>query len=261
MEKQKLLAAFTPITLEEMSTIRLMNRIDTKYLLTTENLFSFLRLAVKNYLIQEVDGERDIAYYTVYLDTPMREMYLRHECGRAVREKIRVRTYVSSHLTFLEVKNKNNKGRTDKKRIPVTSVETLSADGGDDFLRKHAWYRLEQLSPQLENRFHRITLVNQAKSERLTIDCDIRFHNLVNGNNCVLDILVVVELKRDGRLPSPVHDILHSMHVHPSSFSKYCTGCALTDGLLRQNRFKLRLRKVMQFNNQVIQSSVKNNEL
>lgn len=47
MEKQKLLAAFTPITLEEMSTIRLMNRIDTKYLLTTENLFSFLRLAVK----------------------------------------------------------------------------------------------------------------------------------------------------------------------------------------------------------------------
>ena len=188
-------------------------------------------------------------------------MYLRHECGRAVREKIRVRTYVSSHLTFLEVKNKNNKGRTDKKRIPVTSVETLSADGGDDFLRKHAWYRLEQLSPQLENRFHRITLVNQAKSERLTIDCDIRFHNLVNGNNCVLDNLVVVELKRDGRLPSPVHDILHSMYVHPSSFSKYCTGCALTDGLLRQNRFKLRLRKVMQFNNQVIQSSVKNNEL
>lgn len=248
-ETQDLLATFASITLEEMSSIRLMNRIDTKYLLSREELSLFLRLAAQDYLVQEVNGEREISYYTVYLDTPTREMYKEHECGHAVREKIRVRTYVSSRLTFLEVKNKNNKGRTDKKRMPVTSVETLPIEGEDDFLRKHAWYKLEQLSPQLENRFQRITLVNRARTERLTIDCDICFDNLLNGNRHSLDNLAVVELKRDGRSPSPVHNILRNMHIRPSSFSKYCTGCALTDELLRQNRFKPRLRKVIKLNN------------
>ena len=56
-------------------------------------------------------------------------MYLAHQNGRVIREKIRVRTYVSSGLTFLEVKNKNNKGRTDKKRIRVQGVNSLRQDG------------------------------------------------------------------------------------------------------------------------------------
>ena len=130
-EKQELLSAFPSITLEEMSGIRLMNRLDTKYVLPLGTLGLFLRLAVEDYRIQEVEGERDITYHTLYLDTSERSMYLAHQCGRAVREKIRVRTYVPSGLTFLEVKNKNNKGRTDKKRIPVTSAATLEDEGGE----------------------------------------------------------------------------------------------------------------------------------
>ena len=243
-DKQQQLAAFAPITLEEMSGIRLMNRLDTKYVLSVDTLELFLHFATKDYCVQEVEGERDIAYRTVYLDTSQRSMYLAHQCGHAVREKIRVRTYVSSNLTFFEVKNKNNKGRTDKRRIRVTSIDALAEEGGPDFLYKHAWYNLAQLSPQLENRFRRITLVNHARTERLTIDCDICFHNLMNGLDATLDGVAVVELKRDGRTPSPARELLHNLRVHSASFSKYCIGCALTDPSLRQNRFKPRVRKI-----------------
>lgn len=252
MEKQNLLTMFAPISLNEMGAIRLMNRIDTKYILSMEELYRFLQLAQKDYLVQEIEHERDMDYHTIYLDTPMHEMYQIHACGRAVREKIRVRTYVTSHLSFLEVKNKNNKGRTDKKRMAVSSIESLIAEGGDDFLRQYAWYRLDQLSPQLENHFKRITLVNKSKTERLTIDCDIRFHNLLNGNDFGLNGLAVVELKRDGRRPSTAQSILQHLHILPASFSKYCIGCALTNKELRQNRFKPRLQKVLKINNQIL---------
>lgn len=239
----EILNTFRPITLEEMSGIRLMNRTDTKYLLPLEALDVLLRRAAADYLVQEVADERNIVYHTVYLDTEEKAMYLAHQNGRAVREKIRVRTYVSSRLTFLEVKNKNNKGRTDKKRIRVTTFDSLSAEGADEFLSLHAWYNLSQLSPQLENRFQRITLVNRAMTERLTIDTDICFRNLTNENFAALPGLAVVELKRDGRTPSPIRQALNNLHVRPAGFSKYCMGCVLTDRELKQNRFKPKVHK------------------
>ncbi len=45
----------------------------------------------------------NIAYHTIYLDTPDRDMYVTHQNGRIVREKIRIRTYINSDH-FLEVK-------------------------------------------------------------------------------------------------------------------------------------------------------------
>lgn len=100
----EMLDIFGPVTLEEMSGIRLMNRTDTKYLLPLETLAVLLYYAAADYRVQEVAGERNIVYHTVYLDTVDKAMYRAHQNGRAVREKIRVRTYVASQLTFLEVK-------------------------------------------------------------------------------------------------------------------------------------------------------------
>ena len=52
-------------------------------------------------------------------------MYLIHHDRHLVRDKVRVRTYVDSHLTFCEVKHKNNKGRTKKKRIAVEPIPNI----------------------------------------------------------------------------------------------------------------------------------------
>ena len=86
------LSAFSSISLEEMSTIRLMNRTDTKYIVSLSALMDVLQRASNCYRVQEVQGERNIAYHTTYLDTPDYAMYLAHQNGRVIREKIRVRT-------------------------------------------------------------------------------------------------------------------------------------------------------------------------
>lgn len=244
MELQVALSHFLPVSLEEMNGIRLMNRTDTKFVTSQDKLASILQLASSEYRVQEVDGERVIAYRTVYLDTPQKDMYLAHQNGRRVREKIRVRTYVTSELTFLEVKNKDNKGRTDKKRIRVESVRSLQIDGAEEFLKKYAWYSLSELKPLLENNFRRITLVNKAMTERLTIDTDVCFRNLQTAEKAVLNGLIIIELKRDGRTFSPIREVLRNLHIKPVGISKYCVGMVLTSHTIKYNRFKQKMRTV-----------------
>jgi hypothetical protein len=171
-------------------------------------------------------------------------MYTMHHNGRLVRQKIRVRTYLDSGDTFLEVKNKNNHGRTKKKRMTVGSIHTLREDGGDTLLAKHAHYLLDDLVPKVENRFERITLVNMAKTERLTIDCHVKFHHCETDIHSTYDRLVIIELKRDGNVYSPVKDMLRELRIKPSGFSKYCIGSALTKPTLKRNRFKPRFTKI-----------------
>ena len=51
------LSSFAPITLKEMSGIKLMNRIDTKYITTEEHLMKLLEMLSKNYRVQVVNDE------------------------------------------------------------------------------------------------------------------------------------------------------------------------------------------------------------
>lgn len=240
----ELLDQLPPITLDEMKDIKLMNRIDKKYLATIGQLEQLLVMAQGKYMVQEIEGKRYNRYHTIYLDTPDEEMYAEHHNGRIVRQKVRVRTYLDSGDTFLEVKNKNNHGRTKKKRITVKSLHTLHEDDGDVLLSKYSKYLLADLVPKVENRFERITLVNMAKTERLTIDCHVKFHHWETDIHDTFDRLVIIELKRDGNVYSPVKDMLRELRIKPSGFSKYCIGSALTNPTLKRNRFKSRFVKI-----------------
>ena len=243
--------ALPPITLEEMSGIKLMNRTDTKFVATLEQLVAFLSAVKGKYFIQEIDDKRIASYHTTYYDTDDYEMYRMHHAGRCVREKIRVRTYLDNGATFLEVKNKNNHGRTKKKRITVGGVDTLQSEIENvaPFLGKHAWYTLEQVSPVIENWFNRITLVNFGKTERLTIDFNLKFHHLKSDRRDSLQRVAVIELKRDGNVPSPALDILRDTRIKRSGFSKYCIGSALTHKGLKRNNFKERLTMIGKMEN------------
>ena len=246
MEKHivELLDKLPSISLAEMKGIKLMNRIDKKYLATLGQLEQLLMMAQGKYMVQQIEGMRYSRYHTIYLDTPDEEMYSMHHNGRLVRQKVRVRTYLDSGDTFLEVKNKNNHGRTKKKRITVTGVNTLHEDDGDMLLAKHSNYLLADLVPKVENRFERITLVNMAKTERLTIDCHVKFHHLETDIHDTYDRLVIIELKRAGNVYSPVKSMLRELRIKPSGFSKYCIGSALTNPALKRNRFKPRFVKI-----------------
>ena len=239
----ELLSKFNPITLEQMSGVKLMNRTDTKFVTTLDRLRLLLEMAQSDYYVQEIDGERNMEYDTTYFDTKAFDMYRQHQYGHTNRQKIRFRTYVSSHLQFMEVKTKNNHGRTKKKRIEVTDMNMMDAEKRV-FLEKHLRYGVDTLQPAINNHFRRITLVNHDKTERLTIDSGLRFHNLVSGVDKDMGDLVIIELKRDGLVYSPVLEMLRQLRIHPHGFSKYCMGSALTNPQLPVNRFKDKLRDI-----------------
>ncbi len=240
-----------PITLEEMSGIKLMNRTDTKFVATLEQLNAFLLAVNGKYYIQEINGKRIAGYHTTYYDTADYHMYNIHHAGRQVREKIRVRTYMDSDDTFFEIKNKNNHGRTKKKRISIDGHDAVPREHERivPFMTKHAWYTIDRISPVIENWFNRITLVNFGKTERLTIDFNLRFHHLKSNCRHELQRVAIIELKRDGNVPSPALDILRETRIKPSGFSKYCIGSALTNDKLKRNNFKERLTMIHKMEN------------
>ena len=245
------LQQFDPIGLDQMKEVKLMNRIDTKYVIPLSQLAPLLQIAAPDYFVQCTDGKRTAAYHTIYLDTTDHRMYNLHQAGRQVRQKIRIREYLDTHTIFLEVKKKNNHGRTKKKRIeaPQCSVEATDCiqtlpEEAAPFIEAKSWFKLNALRPHVENRFNRITLVNRAFTERLTIDLGVAFHNTETGRDADIEHLVIIELKRDGATYSPMYNLLVRLHIHPGGFSKYCIGCALTNPELRRNNFKEKLHRI-----------------
>lgn len=243
MLNNTVLDSFAPISLDEMKSVRLMNRVDSKFVTTIPRLLQLLELAKEEYFMQEIDGKRNSAYTTLYYDTPSLDMYIMHHNGCLGRQKVRVRQYVDSGQMFLEVKNKNNHRRTRKKRITIDEFN-IEGEEKHDFLAPLCWWDVDSLRPALRNWFDRITLVNKAKTERVTIDTGLRFHNFVTGKDESLDQAVVVELKRDGNQPSPLLAMLRELHIHPHGFSKYCIGTALSNPGVKQNRLKPKLHYV-----------------
>ena len=253
MSISSLINKFTPISLSEMESVKLMNRIDTKYAVPMSVLPAILEAAKADYYAQEIDGKRIATYDTMYYDTDTLDMYIRHHDRQLVRQKIRVRQYVDSNLTFLEIKRKNNKGRTKKKRISVPGFDINGATFGqgkrslwsvEDFIAAKSRYQWSELAPRLSTKFQRITLVNKAKTERLTVDMNLVWKNVMTSESKTYKDLVIIELKRDGNVPSRMTDIMLSLRQHPLKISKYCIGTALTTPGLKKNRFKAKIRKI-----------------
>lgn len=245
----ELLGYLEPITLEQMSSIRLMNRTDTKFVTSKDKLAQLLELAQGKYYAQSIDGNKVANYMTTYWDTDEHLFYIEHHNKRAPRQKVRVRTYLDSGITFLEVKTKNNRGRTKKKRIEVQEHDMSFSGNNEEFVLGIVHKNLNSIHPTVRNIFHRITLVNYAKTERLTIDYDVQFINHETGNKADVGPLVIIELKRDGNVYSPVLSILKKLRIKPSGFSKYCIGTVMTNKGLKHNLFKKRMVKLSKLAN------------
>ena len=102
---------FNSIQLDELANVRLMSRIDTKYVFNVSRLPGILDEVTAGYVMLEIDGEKEQAYETIYYDSSAYDMYTNHHNGKLNRYKVRVRKYVSTQQKFLEVKFKNNKRR------------------------------------------------------------------------------------------------------------------------------------------------------
>ena len=245
------LSKFEPISLEESSSVKLMNRTDTKFVFNLEKLNSVLNKASDYYKIMEINNIRLPLYRTLYFDTDDFSMYKAHHQGKMNRYKIRHREYVDSNISFFEVKFKSNKRKTLKKRIKQDQINEILSKESQAFLEGNSPFISNSLKATIYNEFSRITLVNCEKKERITIDTGLTFKN--NNDKILLDSLVISEVKREGFSGSSAFiDILKSEKIYPGKISKYCTGTAMMYTNLKYNRFKPRfinLNKITNGNN------------
>ena len=242
-----------PISLEAMNNVKLMNRVDSKFPTNRGMLLRMAPLWAEGFYVQENECQRIASYRSLYFDTPDALTYTMHHNQRLHRQKVRQRIYVDSNTALCEIKNKKNTGRTKKKRIPIP-VEAWGDLYGlpemADFIREKVWVTDRTLLPRLENAFRRITLVNKAMTERVTIDFGITFHNHVSGCDADVSDLVIIEVKQNGALPSKFKELLREARVKRKGLSKYCLGMLLTDTHLKYNRFKEKIRYVNALTNQ-----------
>ena len=244
----EILSAFSPVSLAEMDAVRLMNRIDTKYVTSEATLLRLLEdAAAAGYRVLETEGERIALYDSIYFDTPSLKMFYDHRNKRLVRQKVRTRCYRNSGVTFLEIKRKSNKGRTKKKRTALPESEWADFRGdaaAAAYLAAHSAYTAAELEPILETCFRRITLVNPEMTERMTIDSCLCFKNFRTGKEASLRDAVIIERKQDGRAASPMKGLLLHRRIHPLRVSKYCLAVTLTDPSVIPGRFKLKVRAI-----------------
>ena len=239
---------FSPVTLEEMDQVKLMNRTDTKYIFHVDELPGILEKASDLYRVLTIRDKRIFGYNSLYFDTPGLRAYFDHHSGIRPRYKVRFREYQDTGDIFLEVKRKINNDRTRKSRMKAEIIENELSKESMSYIEKKSPVQASGLVPSLWTIFQRITLVGKDSQERITIDMDLTFRHLEVEK--ALPFLTICEVKRDQSNGSTEFmKILKSCRIYPAASSKYCLGTILLKSPVKHNRFNYNLRKINKIEN------------
>jgi hypothetical protein len=230
-----------------MDSVKLMNRSDTKFVFGLEVLLKVLPKLQEYYKILEIDGIRLSAYRSLYYDTDDFLFYTQHHNGKTNRNKVRFREYLDSGLCFLEVKRKNNKGKTIKKRIKVPTIEEQLEGDSRAFVTKVVGQDYS-LIPKHWNSFKRMTLVHKTQKERLTIDVDFNYKDFEQEGTIEGMIIAEVKQERKSR-SSDFMRLIKEEGIQPFRISKYCMATASLYPQLKRNNFKRKFLHLSKINN------------
>ncbi|MCK4920354.1 MAG: polyphosphate polymerase domain-containing protein [Bacteroidales bacterium] len=248
---EEILSGYKGIGLTEVQKASLLRRKDRKYIFSLSKLASILEELKDSYDVLEIGNNRVQNYQTKYFDTPKLDMYHMHHRGMLNRHKIRFRKYNSSELVFLEVKRKDSRGVTTKKRLKIENGNSVILSKEEEFLSSFTPYGNEKINPALENNFNRITLVHRNQKERITLDYHLSFSKPGKSDSLKLFGVAIAEIKFQNRLSGTVFvHVLRKNKIPPRRFSKYCTGMAMLNPDLKQNLFKMKIKEVNKLNNE-----------
>lgn len=239
---EHILSRFPPVTLEEMNSVKLLDRLDRKFTFPLHRLEEIMQHLHGEYRVLEIESLRYARYETRYFDTPDLEMYTRHHNGKLNRYKVRFRTYLDSGLHFCEVKFKTNKRRTIKKRVLLNTDFNTFEGAAESHLIKHSPYRKEQLEEAIRVYYSRITLVSNDFKERVTIDTDL--HYSIGDQTAAFPNMIIAEVKQDKSSSSRFLNLMQELRIKDISISKYCLGIATLSARAKTNNFKIKLLHV-----------------
>ncbi len=248
--KKWLVNPFSPVGLRQLnSKAAMLERLDNKYVVRETVLRQAVTELSGHFDILEIGGKRSFIYETYYFDDHKNTSYFDHHQGRRQRFKVRVRKYTDAQICFVEIKLKDKRGITVKKRMDY-AVDKYGVLDEEAWAHIHSAYRDLYgrdfdyvLMPAIEVRYQRITLVAKDGGERMTIDFGLSF----SGNNRSYSIdegTFVVETK-SANGNGIADKILRGLHQHPTKrCSKYCVGMAVLQQVQKHNKFLPALRKL-----------------
>ena len=220
----------------------LQQRVDRKYLLAASDITSLLARLQQSHCVVSAGGHGWARYDSIYFDTPDRDLYHAHRCGRRPRYKVRIRHHVDRALSFLEVKRKDRSGRTTKHRLALPYRQDTLGPHERTFIDAHAALDGTPLLPRVSISFQRLTLVGSSVNERVTLDREL----MVAAGNCVetLGRVVIAEVKQSHYLnhAGAVAGFRH-IHAREVALSKYCLATLLV-APVPANVFKPALRAI-----------------
>ncbi len=229
----------SPISLEELNAAAsLQERVDRKYILTSDQLADLTEALAGRFAVLEIDGRRSFAYESIYFDTLGLDSYLGAARKRRRRFKVRTRTYLDSGTTMLEVKTRGARKQTIKRRQLHEFERRSRLDADDCRFIDDATGLVglgATLRPTLTTSYRRTTVVDLDDVARLTIDADLRCVDSSLHEVRLLDRFVV-ETKAGGA-PSAADRWLWANGLRPEKISKYGTGLAALHPELPSNKW------------------------
>jgi hypothetical protein len=243
------LAAFSPVSLDTLNAkAEMLDRLDNKYIVPGHQLQCVFAALTAFFDVLEIDGKRAFTYSTRYFDDAERRSYYDHHQRRRKRGKVRVRHYADAGLSFLEVKLKEQRASTTKRRLrvenPLTSLDGRCMAFVDICYREsYDEAFVKPLQSAVLVHYQRITLVAKAGGERLTVDMQLGFQ-ANDASPLVSSELFIVETK-SAHGHGIADRILRALHVQPTKHvSKYCIGMVATGQISRCNGFLQALRRL-----------------
>ena len=147
---QNLLNDLQTISLDELDKVKLLDRKDTKFVFNQNQLPSILEKIKPYYKILEIDNSSIFNYDNTYFDTNDFLFYNQHHNEHRQRFKVRLRKYSSSSKSFFEIKIKNNKNRTVKKRMLVNEMNNCLGQKEKNLVSEIIGLPPNQLAPILQ---------------------------------------------------------------------------------------------------------------
>jgi hypothetical protein len=238
------LDALPAIGLEELDgCAALQVRVDVKYVGRLDLLGALAERLAPTHRALELDGRRSFRYATTYFDTADLRCYRDHLQRRRKRFKCRLRRYLDAGIDVLEVKRKDARGMTVKRRLSLDAPVTALDGRLLAFVHAASGRDAGGLVPALRMVFERVTLVAPERGERVTCDVSLAFTAPDGGAARLVAGGVIVESK--SRTGAGIADAaLRSLGVRPvCRCSKYGLGIALTRSGVVSNPYRPLLRR------------------
>jgi hypothetical protein len=243
------LAGFGTISLDGLNAkAAMLERLDNKYIVPADRLLPAFERFGELFDVLEIGGKRAFTYATDYFDDDAAQAYHDHHQGRRKRCKVRIRHYVDAGFSYLEVKLKDLRDATVKKRLKLPRpTGGLCAESLAFIDACHAeMYGAplgRRLMPVIGMEYERITLVAREGGERMTIDTRMAFRAANAERDAAPDVFILETKSARGN--GIADKILRAEHLHPTkNCSKYCVGMAALGLVSRHNRFLPALRRL-----------------